>query len=131
MIRWLQDRLHGRRFNFGQGNAEYRATVFGDLMVVPGQYGASVRWDADENSRHALAKLGPLHLMVTFARPRPVPAEDWTDGKSTLRSKMLAGGRELYVWRNWRHLGVTFELDRRVRIVRLEVGPFGMVVENY
>jgi hypothetical protein len=129
VIGWLEDKLAGRQFGWGQGNKEYTATVFGNWWVQRGQYGLSLRWDTDENSRHAQLKIGPVGLLVTACRRREVPVDE-LDEKSTLKSRMLDDGRSLHTWRNWRHLGACLEIDPRGRMWRVEVGPFGMAVES-
>lgn len=126
MIGWLLDRLQGRSFDFGDGNAEYKSTVFGNWYVQPGQWAASARWDLDEWCRTVLLKLGPIGLCVTFARPEPVEY-DWGDYKSTLTTRELCDGRELSTWLNWQHLGVCVDLHRQ-QMWRVEVGPVGVAV---
>lgn len=124
MIAWLQDRLAGRRFDWGAGNEEYTATVFGNWYVQRGQWAASVRWDTDETAGTVQVKLGPVGLMVTVARRRLLPPYD-EPGTSSLKTRLVAGGRrELSTWRNWRHLGVCVEVDRSMW--RVELGPFGI-----
>ncbi len=122
---WLLDRmLHGRRFAFGPSTGEYTSRVLGHLYVQPGQYALSVRWDTDENARHALVKVGPVGMVVSVSRARPVAG--WVDvlGSARARSGRWRG-QEVHVWLNWRHIGVCFEHDQRINAVRLEVGPFG------
>jgi hypothetical protein len=131
MIRWLEHHLAGRRFDFGGPTPEYTSTVFGHWYVERNQVAASVRWDCDESARTAIVKVGPVGLMVTFARRRlrpelAVSVEE--PGTSWMRQWLLSSGGELVAWLNFRHLGVCVDVEPGGRMHRVEVGPFGVAL---
>lgn len=122
LIRWL----HGRRFAYGPATSEYTHRVLGNFYVQPGQYALSLRWDTTENSRDVLTKVGPVGVWLTIARRQTVAS--WTDTVGCpWTTRRLWRGREIHAWLNWKHIGVCFEHDRSIKVVRLEVGPFGAV----
>lgn len=125
----VEDLVHGRRFGFGDPTPEWSHRLFGEFYVDWRQIAASVRWDVDGAGHTAIVKLGPVLLHVTLGRRWLVPDPD-RPGTSWLRSRQLADGRELYVWVNWRHIGVCFDRDSPGRMARLEIGPFGAAVAD-
>lgn len=126
--RKVEDVYGWRNFHFGPPTAEYIATVMVRTDVQWRQIAASVRWSSDESARDVTALLGPLGVNVLVGRRRILPERP--EGRAWSWA-LRVGSRDLHIYLNWRHLGVTAgwcRLGNRTA-GRLEVGPVGFVAE--
>lgn len=120
--------LSGRGFAYGPPTAEYTHTLMGNFYFQLQQIALSVRWDSDGSGRDFVLKVGPVGLHGTIGRRALVAENPIEDHESTLKVRKVGKLGELSTWRNWRHVGVCFEWCLPLRMVRVEVGPFGAAI---
>lgn len=131
ILRWprqLVEQVVGwRHFNFGPATAGFTHTLMMQTCVNWSEFGLDAQWAVTDDSHTLHLRLGPAGLYVIAGGylHLVLPA-----GDGSVETRQV-GDRFLHLYRRRGHLGAAVETGRcrGRRATRIEIGPFGLLVE--